>query len=513
MALSFLLTKIVATLGPACARPAEMKRLIDAGTRVFRLNFSHGSPDDHEALLTAARKAAVSADRPIAIIGDLSGPKIRVGPVVEGGIILKAGQRVDFTIGEVIAGKTEPDTDAAVVLSTTLSQILDDAQPGQRLLIDDGAVRLLIINKIKDDHGPRLVARVTVGGTVTAGKGINLPDSDLTLPSLTEHDRRCVDWALEHELDYLALSFVRSAADLTDLKEKIAGQTDDGAVPVPIIAKIEKPQALNDLDGILDEADAVMVARGDLGVEMDVTRVPILQKKIINRAHDYGKPVIVATQMLQSMIERPYPTRAEVSDVAQAILDGADAVMLSGETAVGNHPERSVEMMARVARTTQGHLAGEGRRPVNPPKLLQESRYRTAAMAHGVSVIVRDMDVHLIAIWSQRAGGARYLSQNRLAIPIVAASSNPKIVRRMTLMYGIIPLQMDKPADTGAFAERIDDQIVQRDWADAGEPIVIVAGEPIGTPGVTNTVLVHYLGEACHLGDTPDRDAPSPEDG
>ena len=306
--------------------------------------------------------------------------------------------------------------------------MIDDAQVGQRLLIDDGSVRLLVTDKIGQGDNQRVVANVTVGGLVTSNKGVNMPDSaSLSVPSLTEYDVACVAWAVEHEIDFLALSFVRKAEDLRMLKLLLPVRAANHASYIPVIAKIEKPQALDDLDAIVSEADGVMVARGDLGVEMDLAEVPGIQKRVISLCHDHGKPVIVATQMLQSMIDSPSPTRAEASDVANAIYDGADAVMLSGETAVGKYPVQVVATMARIALCTQRLL--RERPPGKPPIRLQQTRYRTAALAHGVSVIVRDLDARLVATWSELGGGARYLSQNRLDIPIIAASSNPEALR------------------------------------------------------------------------------------
>ncbi len=481
-----ILTKIIATLGPATRDAATVARLIEEGARVFRLNFSHGDEASHYALLTAVRDAAQRLGVAVGVLGDLCGPKIRLGKVVEGSVELHTGQSVTLGGGDAVAGARDAFTlnDASV---------LADVRVGQRVLIDDGNVRMLAT----DRRDEALVCTVTEGGTVSTGKGVNLPDTTLRLPSLTNHDHRCIDWALRNGLDFLALSFVRQASDVTLLREVLQSRTPGGGATVPIIAKIEKPQALADLEAITQTADALMVARGDLGVEMDLAQVPSIQKKTIKLAHDFGKPVIVATQMLQSMIDSPSPTRAEVSDVANAIYDGADAVMLSGETAVGRYPIQTVMAMARVAGTTEQHLREDTvTYPRRPPRRPQESRYRTAALAHGVGVMVRDMAAQLVVCWSQQGGAARYLSQNRMCVPIVAASSDPAALRRMTLYYGVQPAAMAQPRDAAEFLAMVDHLILDRDWAGSGQPVVIVKGEPIGAQGVTNQVQLHYVGDA-----------------
>jgi len=492
----FILAKIIATVGPACSSPEVMVRLIEEGVRVFRINFSHGSFEEFARSLAAVRRAAETTGHNIGVLGDLSGPKIRVGKVVDGGVELRVGDRVEFRKQPVVAAPPGGHSqDRCVVFSTNFPSMIDDTQVGQRLLIDDGNVRLLVTEKVGEGENTRVVANVTVGGLVTSNKGVNLPDSaSLSVPSLTDYDVACVAWAVEHDVDFLALSFVRKAEDLRMLKLLLPVRAANHASYIPVIAKIEKPQALDDLDAIITEADGVMVARGDLGVEMDLAEVPGIQKRVIALCHDYGKPVIVATQMLQSMIGSPSPTRAEASDVANAIYDGADAVMLSGETAVGQYPVQVVATMARIALCTQ-RLLGERAAAGKPPIRLQQTRYRTAALAHGVSIIVRDLDAKLVATWSELGGGARYLSQNHLDIPIIAASSNAEALRKMSLLYGVFPVLMDRPTDSAAFIRRLDALIDELGWAHEGDAIVVVKGEPIGTPGVTNELLIHYLGD------------------
>lgn len=491
-----VLTKILATVGPSCDRPESITHLIEEGARVFRINFSHGTHDDHLRMRDAVRTAGKWTGEPVGILGDLCGPKIRIGEVVEGGVELRLEQRVRFVSERVVTGRDRVDGDPTISLNTP--GVLDDIEPGQSLLIDDGNVALNVIEKITTGSATQVIAVVTLPGKVSSSKGLNLPDTNLKLPSLTDYDIGCIDWAFSHDLDFLALSFVRSAADVRHLRAELNKRIKASGRPMPIISKIEKPQAINELEAITELSDGIMVARGDLGVEMDLAQVPAIQKKIIALAHDYGKPVIVATQMLQSMIESPVPTRAEASDVANAIYDGADAVMLSGETAVGKYPVEAVTMMARIARATQRAMVAANHMG-RPPRKPQESRYRTAALAHGVATIVRDMGAALVVTWSERGGGARYLSQNRLPVPIVAASSSEEALRRMSLLFGVVPVGMQRPRNTSEFFEEIDFLILEKQLASVGDPVVLVTGEPIGLAGVTNTVSLHYTGDACKV--------------
>jgi pyruvate kinase len=494
-----ILTKIVATVGPACADVDTLVKLIAEGVRVFRINFSHGTLDQFERTLGLVRAAEAAAGIPVGALGDLSGPKIRVGKVAGDGVMLEVGQRVEFVREALVASPPSPGE--AAVFSSTLTSLIDDVDPGQRVLINDGAIRMLALEKDPADAGGRLACTVTHGGLVTSGKGINLPDSEVSAPSLTEWDLACVEWAVAHEIDYLALSFVRHAGDIVKLKAELKqrGRGRSAGRRLPIIAKIEKPQALDHLDAILDASDGLMVARGDLGVEMDLAEVPVIQKRIIQLAHDHGKPVIVATQMLQSMIEEPSPTRAEASDVANAIFDGADAVMLSGETAVGRFPVVAVNTMRRIIAASERHMRSQPGKWFTAPRKLQDTRYRTAALAHGVSVIVRDIDARLVATWSQLGGGARYLSQNRLAVPILAASSDLGALRQMGLLFGVHPIHMSQPKDSDTWLNLLDQFMLDRGWADEGDPIVVAKGEPLGTSGVTNKIRIHYVGDVCRV--------------
>ncbi|MAX25773.1 MAG: pyruvate kinase [Phycisphaeraceae bacterium] len=483
----FILTKIIATLGPASCEIPVLTRLIESGVRVFRLNFSHGDPESHLQLLTAARQASEEVGIPVGVLGDLCGPKIRVGKVVEGGVELQMGQPVYFQRDPILTGE---DPDAPVTFNVTYDRLIDEVEPGQRLMINDGNIHVLVMDKTED----KLIGTVTTPGTVTSAKGVNLPETALTVPSVTAYDWKCADWAMEHGVDFLALSFVRKAEDVIKLRQYMKRKLK-GRLPLPIIAKIEKPQAIDDLENIVDASDSIMVARGDLGVEMDLASVPIIQKKIINMAHDYGKPVIVATQMLESMIEFPTPTRAEASDVANAIFDGTDCVMLSGETAVGKHATKAVDHMSRIALKVQEHIVGEKVRWGKPPAKLQADRSRMAALAHGVMTIVRDMNVKHIVVWSQNGGAARHLSKNRPTLPILAFSSDHQSLRRMTPLFGVKPMYMEQPADTEDFIWQVDQLMQESKMCKVGEALLVVAGEPIGKPGSTSNIHIHYVGD------------------
>ncbi|TVQ59936.1 MAG: pyruvate kinase [Phycisphaerales bacterium] len=507
------LTKIVATLGPATDSPETVCKLALAGVSVFRLNFSHGEPDEHKIRLAIVRDAENTLGRPLAILGDLGGPKIRVGHVPQGGLTLVAGQDVVIDPSAREARVGDPP-----VLPCGYGRISHEASPGHRVLINDGAIRMLVVESAfgaSEAADKTLRCRVIMGGLVTTGKGINLPDSQISAPALTEKDREFVRWSVEHGVDFLALSFVRTAAEIRELRELLEGASrgvgpasDPRGLcamggPIPIIAKIEKPQAVDNIDEILDEADGIMVARGDLGVELDVAQVPIIQKRLIARAQEFGKPCIVATQMLESMIEKSAPTRAEASDVANAILDGAGAVMLSGETAVGAHPVLVVETMRRIMLYTESQL-GQGPRLSDPPTKPREARDYAAALAHGAWHVVGDVDAAFVAVWSQSGGTARMLSQNAFNVPIYAFSSDRRAVRRMAILRGVTPvLWTDIPSHRSDFAAMVDQYTVGNGLVERGRPCVLLAGKPFGVTGVVNTIAVRSSGEFVREPYTP----------
>jgi pyruvate kinase len=496
------LAKIVATIGPASDSPELVTKLIQAGVAVFRLNFSHGTLVDHERRVNTIRRVAADLGQPTAILGDLQGPKIRVGTLPEP-VPLSVGQEVIFTCGDLPLSAPQPHASDAVRLPSDYPGLATEVHPGHRVLINDGAIRLLAIGREKDDAPTVLRCRVIVGGLVSSRKGINLPDSNVQTSAITEQDWRHVEWAVAHGLDFLALSFVRKPEEVIDLRKALMRMCpidhshDTGGVGalIPVIAKIEKPQALDCIDAIVEAADGIMVARGDLGVEMDLAEVPLVQKRLIAKCDEWGKPCIVATQMLETMIENPSPTRAEVSDVANAVLDGADAVMLSAETASGKYPVLAVETMRRVAAAAERTLADRDTAP-SPATRLIKSRYRTAALAHGAWHVAHDTGAKLVACWSQEGGTARYLSQTGLSIPIVAYSSDERQVRRMALLRGVTARYMAVPA-SGTLSEwnlLIEKDLLALGWIQPGDPMVLVAGKPLGVKGSTCSLAIHYTG-------------------
>jgi pyruvate kinase len=503
-------TKIVATLGPASDTAEAVQRLIEAGVSVFRLNFSHGTLDDHARRLHTVRHVASTLDRPIAVLGDLCGPKIRLGTVPAitpdtKGLMLTKGQEVIFR-PEVTEAKLLPSGTA--LLPTSYPEMIHEVSPGHRVLINDGAVRMLCLERATIEGRPTLRCSVTVPGLITTRKGINLPDSNLSTPAITDADWDCVAWAVEHTLDYLALSFVRTASEVLLLRERleqlcpINGRNTSGprsltANPtIPIVSKIEKPQAVANLDSIMDASDAVMVARGDLGVEMDLAQVPVVQRRILRSAAAYGKPCIVATQMLETMIDNAIPTRAEVSDVANAIFDGADAIMLSAETASGKHPALVVDTMRRIAAAAEADHHSTHQGPTPPAKWI-ESRHATAALAHGAWHLAHDINAKLVVCWSENGGTARFLSQQGFRCPIVAYTSSPLAARRMALLSNVTAIHREPP-HTGTLAEFTDiaeADMESRGWAKHGDPIVLLAGKPLGEPRATNSLATLYCGD------------------
>jgi pyruvate kinase len=470
-------TKIIATLGPASQEAAIIGAMIDNGVDVFRLNFSHGTLDEHDKLLKTVNAARTERRQMTAVLGDLCGPKIRTGRIEPEGQMLNAGDKVSIV----------PTAQAGTAHSfgTNYEFFNKDVQVGHRIFIDDGQITLNVVGRDGED----LACEVVDGGPLYSRKGINLPDTQIRKPSITEFDWQCVDWAIEQDLDFLALSFVRSADEINQLKERIRG----AGTEIKVVSKIETPQALAHLEPIIDASDAVLVARGDLGVEMNLAEVPLIQKRITKLCRDYGKPVIVATQMLQSMIENPAATRAEVSDVANAVMDFTDAVMLSGETAVGKYPVKAVQTMERIARVTEAYLDEEY--TVHQRSMASGQLVLIAAMARGVAQLVEDIDVKLVAVWSQSGSTARLLSKARIDVPILALSSDEKSCRQMCLHYGVIPCCRAIPEDVERFASLVDKLVIENKWANAGDRIVLVAGQPLGAAGTTSSIHLHNVKE------------------
>ena len=464
-------TKIVATLGPATRTPEVIRQMIAAGMNVVRLNFSHGTYDDHAQVLAHVRTIAAELGTPVTVLQDLQGPKIRIGERAGGPMTLMPG--AVLTLLPANAYRDQPDA-----VPIDYPHLASGAAVGAPVLLDDGRIEL----RIEEIAGTGVRCRVVEGGILRPRAGVILPSVDVALPSLTDKDRRDLDWGLAHGVDWIALSFVRRADDVRTLTQLLASRGAD----VPVIAKIEKPQAVDHLDDILAAVQGVMVARGDLGVELRPEKVPVLQKQIIRKCNARGIPVITATQMLESMIIEPRPTRAEASDVANAIADGTDCVMLSGESAVGKYPVRAVEMMARIAREVEPSVTFS----VRPPMSSDE----TNALAQAIRVIDQTLAVRCIAAFSTTGYTGRLVSAQRPRAPVVVLTPNPKAYHALNLLWGTQPVLTDAQVttveDLVAYTERA---LIERRHAAPGDRILIVAGLPMSRPGGTNLLKIHTL--------------------
>jgi pyruvate kinase len=463
-------TKIVCTLGPATTDPETIYELAVAGMDVARLNFSHGSHDEHFERLAAVRMAQDRAGRPIAVLADLCGPKIRVAGLREPRQVV-SGDLLVLTDPECMQ-----DGELGVSFAALIAEVV---APGDEVLIDDGRIRA----RAEESDGVRLLCRVEVGGTVKPNKGVNLPSTLLPIPALTEKDRTDLEFALSVGVDYIGLSFVRTADDVAELRSLISAAGSSAR----IVAKIEKAEAVVNLDAIIEAADAVMVARGDLGVEIGVSRVPLVQKHIIERARDAGRAVITATQMLESMIHEPEPTRAEVSDVANAILDGTSAVMLSAETAAGAFPLRATAQMAAIARSVE-------------PSLVYERRVRAGAdiaeiLTHGACDLADDVGAPVIAVSTETGATARLVSRFRPQGPIVAASKSEGVLQQLALEWAVVPLLVDEQPSIEAGWADIIGRVLAQGLAQPGDTIVLTGRADVSFGGSTNHVFLHRVDE------------------
>ena len=469
----FRRAKIVCTLGPASSDPEIIDRLVHAGMDMARLNFSHGTPEEHARRLAAVRRASGRHRKPVAVLADLQGPKIRTG-TLEGGrpVLLKAGQRFVITTRDV-AG-------TAASVGTTFQQLPRAVARGSRVLLSDGEIEL----RVRGVRGRDVVCEVETGGQLAEHQGINLPGAKLHVPSLTPKDRKDLAFALGLGVNYVALSFVRTAADVRAAKSAIARAGKD----TPVVAKLEKPEAIENLDAILEASDGVMVARGDLGVEMNPEKVPVVQKQIIARARDFRIPVITATQMLDSMKENPRPTRAEASDVANAIFDGSDALMLSGETAVGHYPLESVAMMGRIIREAEASITTQ---------LLPERRGEMGVnetIAEAICHAAEELRMKVIAVFTESGSSARLVSKYRPRVPIIAFSPNQETRRRLSLLWGVLPRSISGVRDIDELCEIAELRLREEKLVRPGEVIGIIAGTPLGVRGTTNFLRLQVVG-------------------
>ncbi|MGF9660883.1 pyruvate kinase [Arthrobacter crystallopoietes] len=470
--------KIVATFGPAVAGYDRTLALLQAGVDVARLNMSHGDHTVHEATYTHVRKAAAELGRAVGIMADLQGPKIRLGRFADGPHELAVGDRFTITTGDVPGTKE--------VCSTTFRGLPADVAAGDTLLIDDGKVALRAL----EVTAGQVITEVTVAGTISDNKGINLPGVAVNVPALSAKDEADLRWALDAGVDLVALSFVRSAADITRVHQIM----DEAGRRVPVIAKIEKPQAVAALEEIVDAFDAVMVARGDLGVELPLEQVPLVQKRAIELARRWAKPVIVATQVLESMIENPRPTRAEASDCANAVLDGADAVMLSGETSVGKYPVQAVATMARIIESTEQH----GLERI--PALGSKPRTRGGAVTRAAVEVAGQLDARYICTFTQSGDSARRLSRLRPVRPVFAFTPTEQVRAQLALAWGITPVLATPAAHTDQMTAQVDSILFGAGLAERDDLVVIAAGSPPGVPGSTNMVKVHRVGDLADAG-------------
>jgi pyruvate kinase len=460
-------TKIVATVGPACGSQDLLADLVNAGVDVFRLNFAHGSHDWFTQVVGWIRSLSRVYNRPIAVLGDLSGPKIRLGMLPDEGMRLRHGARVEF-----IRNSMTPQQDSPIPqLTCTYEPLIDDLRPGDRVLLADGTVSLQVVEQ--DPVAGRVVCEVQQPGLIRSRQGVNLPGVALSTPSLTEKDRVDLKWALDNEIDYIGLSFVRRVDDLKQLRQVIAAHGTK--TPPWIVAKIEKSEAINDLEPIIAEADAVMVARGDLGVETDIFRVPGLQKRIIRLCNEHRTPVITATQMLDSMQKNELPTRAEASDVFNAVLDGTDAVMLSGETAAGDYPVDAVAMMSRIVREAERLL--EPRPSGIDSRSLPRNRATaiTEAVTHGAATAAAHLGADVIVAATAGGKTAMAISKQRPHVPIIALTDRPEVARRMCLFWGVVPVETVAvawpPKELLAFVTKLGRE---QSLLDSGSKLVLV---------------------------------------
>lgn len=473
-------TKIVATVGPASASHEKLTELVLAGVDVFRLNFAHGTYEWFDQVVGWIRQVSEDLKQPIAILADLAGPKIRLGELPPEGVRCRHGSRVEFVRHQVPWRENQ--------FTCTYEQLIDDLRPGDRVLLADGSVSLVVVEQ--DPVAGRVVCDVIQPGLVRSRQGVNLPGATLSTPSVTEKDRQDLQWVLDHGLDYVGLSFVRSADDIRLLKKLIAAHPTK--TPPWIVAKIEKPEAINQLEEIVIETDAVMVARGDLGVEADIFRVPALQKQIIRMCNEHRTPVITATQMLDSMQKSEIPTRAEASDVFNAVLDGTDAVMLSGETAAGDYPVEAVAMMSRIAREAERML-----QPRQPESDSRSNRTRataiTEAVTHGAGTAVAHLNANLIVAATRGGKTAMAISKQRPHVPIMGLTDRPEVARRMCLFWGVTPIEtMAVAKPPRELLDYVERKGRERNMLDSGSKLVLV-GSSDWTLEWHDMLLVHVI--------------------
>jgi pyruvate kinase len=472
-------TKIVATIGPASSSPETIRKMVQAGMNVARLNFSHGSYEDHARIIKLLREVSLEFDTPITLLQDLQGPKIRVGQLPNQEITLNIGETVNLV--PINENNFQPNSERGDFQTIPIDYpyLATEAKPGMQILLDDGLLELKV-TEIKDLF---VSCQVVEGGILKSRKGVNLPSLNLRLPSLTDKDKQDVIFGIQQGIDWVSLSFVRRGEDIQNLKQFLA---DNGAETTPVIAKIEKPQAIANLESIIAQCQGVMVARGDLGVEMRPEKVPLLQKQIIKMGNQRGIPVITATQMLDSMIHNPRPTRAEASDVANAILDGTDAVMLSGEAAVGKYPVKSVEMLAKIAID----IEPDAKFTNYPPATNDE----THAISEALTTITNILDLRYIVAFTSTGYTALLAAKERPKMPVIALTTSRNVYHRLNLVWGVKPLLIDQEADSfEGMILQSQDLLKKRKLVNNGDKILIVGGIPTGKVMGTNFLKIHTI--------------------
>ncbi|MEU8732572.1 pyruvate kinase [Streptomyces tendae] len=469
--------KIVCTLGPATDSYDQIKDLVDAGMDIARFNFSHGTHAEHEERYRRVRKASDETGRSVGALADLQGPKIRLGHFGEGPVLLERGDSFTITVEEGVAGDRH-------TCGTTYAGLAGDVTPGERVLVDDGKVCL----EVTGVDGPHVRTRVIEGGMVSDHKGLNLPGVAVSVPALSKKDEDDLRWALRNGFDVVALSFVRSGRDVLDVHRIM----DEEGRRLPVIAKVEKPQAVENIEDIVAAFDGIMVARGDLGVEMPLEQVPIVQKRAIKLAKRNAKPVIVATQMLDSMIDNARPTRAEASDVANAVIDGTDAVMLSGETSVGKHATDTVRTMARIVEAAEEDILAKGL-----PPLTERNKPRTqgGAVARAAAEMGDFLGAKFLVAFTQSGDTVRRLSRYRSPIPLLAFTPEPATRSQLSLTWGVETFLGPHVDSTDAMVDQVDELLTRYGRCEKGDTVVITAGSPPGVSGTTNLVRVHHIGE------------------
>lgn len=467
-------TSIVSTLGPASNSLETISALLNAGVSMFRLNFSHGTFENHGAMLDAINQARAALPYSIAVMGDLCGPKIRIGQVAPD-TVLEDGDEIEIHISDAVGN--------ASLITTDFTDLIEQVQTDQRILIDDGQLVLGVLDKTDE----KLKCKVLVGGPLSSRKGMNLPDTDLSVPPITEKDWQCVDWAVEHELDYLSLSFVQRADEIISLKDYVQKKNST----IKVIAKIEKPLAVKNIESIINASDGIMVARGDLGVEMDLAQVPLVQKRITGLCRSYAKPVIVATQVLQSMIEHSTPTRAEATDVSNAVIEYADAVMLSGETAVGKYPVQSVKTLVHVCESTERYIEqlNEPR-----PRMDRVPELRQAqAVARAVAQMLDEVQVSMVVVWAQNEAMCRLLSKARIDDPIIAMCADRITARQLSLLYGLISVHHSKTESFEQWVADVDRIVVDNNWASKGQALLLIPPMEVLSESTNGALILHTI--------------------